>query len=138
MSASSSQEVLWIDQNAKLPESCIQCGMFTDKRVKTTYVETRLETVESDDEGNPWLGCLLFLLGPVGFVIGLLLAATNAARKGGTKTKNVSVKANLKVPQCLLCKSERKVEPVDGDLSRNHIAFQAHPRFIRAYQSLNS
>ena len=60
MQPNSSQNLVWVHKNAEFPEACMSCGMFTDVRITTKYIGTRMEEYEPTNAGSVGLGCLLF------------------------------------------------------------------------------
>lgn len=134
------QPLIWVSKEGVLPDVCIGCGMYTDRRILkkfTEKVETSV-TVESDSSASG-LGCLLMLLGPLGMLISLVMNMRNSSSKGKSKTKlkTITLKAKAKVPVCPLCESEDKARPLDADFANQTLAFVSNNNFIRQYNDLN-
>lgn len=134
------RSAIWLSKDAVLPDTCISCGMFTDQRVKVKHSHVTTKMVEDKGDGGSGLGCILFLLGPIGVLISLFLAlASFLQRKSGGKmvAKKKTVKFKMQVPQCVMCRSEKKATPQNSDVETGEIAFLAHKKFIQSYQVLN-
>jgi hypothetical protein len=134
------QPQIWIAKDAVLPDVCVGCGMYTDRRIVKKFVE-KVETpviAESAPDATG-LGCLLMLLGPVGMLISLFLNMRNNSSKGESKTKfkTITLKAKVKIPVCPLCDSEDKAKPVDANFAQQALAFTSNNNFIRQYDELN-
>lgn len=135
---SNNSQFVWVKRGAEFPNTCITCGMFTDRRVTVRFVGTRLEQYETSGDGSLGLGCILFLLGPLGLLIGLINSMSRGSRRHGEiREREVSVKRRIKIPQCDLCSSENKLTAVDGDCDEEIFAFDVHPRFAESYQRMN-
>lgn len=131
----SEKVVCWISTQAKLPDTCVVCGMFTDHRVNVTCVSKETEAYESEDSVSG-LGCLLTLLGPIGMFVNLILLLSSVGQDGSSmKTRTVKTKDRLSMPQCLLCTASGKVEPIDHDTAMGRVAFLVHPKFAEVMDS---
>jgi len=110
--------------------------MFTDQRITVKYATHQQQVVAKGDSGPLLLGCLLHLLGPIGWIIAMALHSKSDEQK--TALKSVKVKGKIQVPQCALCVSEQRAVPVDGEVRSGQYAFEVHPNFLRRYESANS
>ena len=132
---SDSLPLVWISKQHKLPETCITCGMFTDHHVAVKYTHNEQRTVSSGEATSKIaLGCLLHLLGPIGWIVAMMLAGDE---DHANAEKTVSVSGKIKVPQCRLCAGQNKVVAVDGNMTNGSFAFVAHPRFAERLHAVN-
>ena len=141
MSRQSKHESFWVSKAAIFPDTCICCGMFTDRRVTAKFSGVTTKMVEEKTDSPSGLGCLLFFLGPIGILLSIVMALASSAKKktttGSMIAKKTTVKMKMKVPQCPMCQSETKAAPTDGNVDSGELAFLAHNRFIQSYQALN-
>ena len=142
---SSGQSVVWISENAALPNVCIHCGMFADQHVKAKFVGVAHKTVEVKEgpsTGRQLMGCLLVFLGPIGLIISAVMALASQSSKNEDRpqftTQQVTTKRTVKVPQCGLCQTDKKVVPIDGNVDEGQYAFEAHRNFIQKYHELQN
>lgn len=139
MSSSGQQDhwpVVWIGPQDTLPNTCMTCGMFTDVRAKVTVAEQKTELVNApESSGLVALGCLTHFLGPIGWLITAIVAASqNDSQEMVAKTK--VTKHTLRVPQCRLCTGMKRVEAAEG--ARDGIgAFRVHPNFFDRFRAEN-
>ena len=138
MSHSNSQPEIWVAKNATLPDVCIGCGMYTDRRLTRKFT-TKVDTTVDADSGtaSAGLGCFLILLGPLGMLISLLMNMQKKNADGRTKIRTVTLKAKIKIPVCPMCESENKGMPIDADTGSQEFAFESNSNFIRQYEQLN-
>lgn len=120
--------LVWIGPGYPLPDTCISCGMFTDRRVRASLVHEHVRMVEpGSSNSDVALGCLLHLLGPVGWILSAILMHQGSKQEPVSRTTRT--RKTVRVPRCRLCHSTESVEPVrhraDGGL-----AFHVHPRFL--------
>jgi hypothetical protein len=110
--------------------------MFTDVRTRASVVETRTELVDApDSSGAVALGCLLHLLGPLGWLVGAILAA--GARNPQEKiAKTRTVKRKVPVSQCRLCSEMQPAESI-GTAGDGSVAFHVHPAFLERFLAAN-
>lgn len=139
MSSSGQQDhwpVVWIGPNDTLPNTCMTCGMFTDVRAKVTVAGQKTELVNAPDpSGLVALGCLLHFLGPIGWLITAIVAASRKdSREKVAKTK--VTKHTMRVPQCRLCTGMKRVESV-GSGGGGISAFHVHPNFFDRFRADN-
>ncbi|MDG2014606.1 MAG: hypothetical protein P8J33_13950 [Pirellulaceae bacterium] len=121
-------QVTWIDEIERLPNTCITCGMFTDRLVKTRAKQHHQKMVPASESNSMQaLGCLLHLLGPLGLIIDAILR--HGANGNKTIEKTVVSKSRVRVPCCPLCASQSLPEPEESDIAGGKYAFQTHPRF---------
>lgn len=133
-----SQPEFWVSKDATLPDVCIGCGMYTDRRVTrrfSTKVETTVDANSADQSTG--LGCLLMMMGPLGMLISLLMNMRSNSGKAGVKVKTINLKAKIKVPICPVCESENVGIPLDVDFHSQEFAFATNTDFIRQYERLN-
>lgn len=110
--------------------------MFTDVRAKVTVAEQKTELVNApESSGLVALGCLTHFLGPIGWLITAIVAASqNDSKEMVAKTK--VTKHTLRVPQCRLCTGMKRVEAAEG--ARDGIgAFRVHPKFFDRFRAEN-
>lgn len=121
---------IWIDSKLELPNVCCTCGMFTADRVKVKH----LATVETSGKAATIWGALHVLLhlfgGPIGWLFAL--GSFGGSDDEGNKIK----KFKIKIPQCVLCRSETKIEVVDSNPAESLYQFYVHPIFAQRYQAL--
>lgn len=99
--------------------------MFTDHRVKSKFVYSYQKTVPGGESGTKVaLGCLLHLLGPIGWILATIMNGGE-----GEVEKTVSKKASIRVPCCRLCAGQRVPEAIDGTPQESRFLFEVHPRF---------
>lgn len=128
-----SEYALWITKQDALPDVCIDCGAFSDRRVKVTGITTHKTWVTRDETGKTVLGCLCFLLGPIGWLINLV----GQTSKVEYRQKEVRIKKSINVPRCDFCRAESVRGDVELDLRSAGFAFYAHPRFKSEFERLN-
>ena len=111
--------------------------MFTDHRKVVRYAQQQTQVAPgSASTGMATLGCLLHLLGPVGWILALILHSGQNSDE--TTTKTVTVKSRVKVPLCRLCAGQEQPRPVDGDPVRERYAFEVHPRFAENLRTMRA
>ena len=92
------------------------------------FAEKKQKTVSTGEETTKVaLGCLLHLLGPVGWLLAAILHSGESRDNAGQKT--VKLKDKIKVPNCRLCNGQTKLDTVDGNAAAGQFAFEVHPRF---------
>ena len=126
-----SSEVVWIRKYDPLPNTCCDCGLYTDNRVTVKHVEIISQPGKSGDGCGPVLLAMVIhvALGPVGW----LLSALMHGDEPGT-TKLVKQKSKIKIPQCQLCNGMQPPQVVE---SRVHsFSFEVHPRFKQRFEEL--
>ncbi|MGI9519535.1 MAG: hypothetical protein ACR2NP_20960 [Pirellulaceae bacterium] len=134
-SGSESLPLVWVSKHHRLPQTCITCGMFTDQLVSVKYTHNEQRAVSSGEATSKIaLGCLLHLLGPIGWIVAMMLAGDDKQANGN---KTVSVSGKIKVPQCRMCAGQAKVKAVNGNMSNGSFAFEVHPRFAARLQAVN-
>ena len=121
-------QVTWIHESESLPNTCITCGMFTDRLVKARARQQHQKTVPASESNSMQaLGCLLHLLGPLGLIIDAILR--HGATGNKTIEKTVVSKSKVRVPCCRLCASQSTPQPTESDIALGKHAFESHPRF---------
>ncbi len=126
---------VWLHKRERLPDTCITCGMFTHHRVSAKAVEQqRRKVAASETNSKLALGCLLHLLGPMGWILAALLH--NGANETSMVEKTVTVRGTIKVPCCRLCAAQCLPTPEQARMAEGQFAFQAHPRFQERLQTL--
>ena len=119
--------VVWIRPGEQLPDTCVSCGMFTDIRTRATLLESQTRMVDAGTSSDAVaLGCLLHLLGPIGWIIAALLMHGQKDKKQVAKT--TTKKQSIRVPQCRLCRGVETIEPRQRR-ANGAFAFQVHPKF---------
>lgn len=110
--------------------------MFTDHKVRTSLVQQQQRVVAAGGANSQVvaLGCLLHLLGPVGWILAAILHGGDSKRESTQKT--VTVKAKMKVPCCRLCAGQGIPGPVDGNIQSGRFAFEVHPNFQQRLKTM--
>ena len=129
-----SRLLVWVTQHADLPDVCVSCGMFTDRRVTTKHVGEQRTMVESGGGSPAALGCLLMFLGPIGWLISLVI--NSKSQSPGLTTKVVKVRSKMKIPQCSLCYGQFPAAP--QEVAQGRFGFAAHRNFAARFHELNS
>lgn len=115
----------WINKPEDLPDICCVCGMHTDQRGKLKQEIYVHEQVPSGSMGSCLVSILLMMLGPLGWIIGLLKGRDRPEGRQIVTKKKFSYTLSL----CPICVSEYppKVEQVSADQQR--FLIHAHPKF---------
>ena len=121
-----SQQVVWVDDRKDMPNVCVSCGMFTDRRVKVKA------TAQAYSDGNgsittlpQLLGCLIgIFLGPLSALLTHWLFADDS--KGELK----DVKISAKIPQCIMCSGQRKAIALAATANPRRVLIPAHHAFV--------
>jgi hypothetical protein len=124
-------EVVWIRKFDPLPNTCCDCGLYTDNRVTVKHVDIISQQGNASDGCGPVLLAMVIhvALGPVGW---LLSALMHSDEPGATKL--VKQKSKIKIPQCTLCYGMRPPEVHDSKI--HSLSFQVHPRFKQRFEEL--
>ena len=127
----SRSEVIWLRKGDQMPDTCCTCGMFTVERVTVKHVELVTQ------EGKPDPGCLmilltlfLHLLGPLGWLVSVLISGSEDSE--GTST--VKKKSKVKISQCMMCQGVQAPEVVESNGAS--LAFLVHPNFKRGLEEV--
>ena len=104
--------------------------MFTADRIKIKHVAV----VKKSKKASTVWGILRVLLLLFGGPIGWLFALGSFGGEPDDDGNSVK-KIKIKIPQCILCRSETKVELTDAKPEHSQYQFYAHPIFIERYQS---
>lgn len=119
---------IWLHKHERFPNTCIDCGMFTDHLVTAKAIQQHQTKVAANESQTDLaVGCLLHLLGPVGWILAALLQGGSSP--GQTVEKTVTTRGSIKVPCCRLCAAQKLPKPLQAKISAGQFAFQAHPRF---------
>jgi hypothetical protein len=120
-------EYVWISPEDPMPDVCVCCGMFTDRRVPIKHVEfVQKPSDEAEGCGSVLLEVFLHLaLGPIGWLVSIMIHGKE--NQDGTRT--VKEKLKIKLAQCPLCQGEFSPEVFDSKLFPTRLMFQVHPRF---------
>lgn len=128
--------VVWVRSSDTMPDTCLTCGMFTDQRGRATLLEAQVKMVNAGGTpGSVAFGCLLHLLGPVGWIIGALLLHSQGEKQQVAKT--TTSKLSIRIPQCRLCRGVESLEPLQRSAA-GRFAFHAHPKFRQRFEEANA
>ena len=135
ISYDSQSEFIWIAPQDRMPDVCVHCGMFTDRRVA---VKHPVFVEKSKDESFGCVAVILVLvlhiaLGP----IGSLISAFSEGDDPESETRLVREKVKIKLPQCQLCRGSQPPEVVDVEHSPQRLMFLVHPQFKVRFQEQN-
>jgi hypothetical protein len=124
-------ELVWIEKYDPLPNTCCDCGLFTDHRVTVKHVDLISQSGSSSDGCGPVMLALVIhvALGPVGWLLSALMHGDETE-----KTKTVKQKSKIKIPQCHLCHGMKPPEVVESQISS--FSFHVHPRFKQRFEEL--
>ncbi len=108
--------------------------MFTDERVRTTLQQRDVRMVDpGSTAGDFAFGCLLSLLGPLGWIIAALMLHDQNRQKVPRAT---TTRQAMRVPQCRLCRATETLEPLPHPTS-GAFGFHAHPHFEQRFREAN-
>jgi hypothetical protein len=125
----------WILKHERLPDTCLSCGMFTDHRVTARAVQQQQRSVPvSETNSQLAMGCLLQLLGPVGWILAAILQSGRDSQAMTEKT--VTLRGKIRIPCCRLCSGQTAPQPVEADIPAGRYAFDAHFRFVERLRTL--
>lgn len=125
-------DVVWIVRSDTLPDTCCDCGCFTDHRVTVKHVDM----VSSGEHPGAGITTVLLTLvfhvalGPVGWLVSALLEG--GEDENGAKT--VKKKSKIKISQCRLCHGMQA--PIVVDSHASSLAFKVHPKFKQGIEEL--
>lgn len=124
-------EIIWIKKYDSLPNTCCDCGLYTDHRVTVKHVDIISQQGRSGDGCGPVLLALVIhvALGPVGWLLSALMNGEETE-----VTKSVKHKAKIKISQCQLCYGMKPPEVVESRLYS--FSFLVHPRFRQRFEEL--
>ena len=128
------QEVIWVSDQKEMPDVCVTCGMFSDRRVKVTAIgQAYHETSESIATLPQLLGCLIGLfLGPLSALLTHWLFS-DEKKGGGPK----DIKVTAKVPQCILCSGQSKAKALAATAEPKQVLIPAHHAFVDKWTELH-
>ena len=121
---------IWVDASHPLPDVCCTCGMFTADRIKIKHLALVKKSGKASAVWGNFRVLLLLFGGPIGWLFALGSFGGEADDDG-----NSVKKIKIKIPQCILCRSETRVELTDSKPEHSLYQFYAHPIFIERYQS---
>lgn len=122
-----SQQLVWVNDSRPMPNTCVTCGMFTDRRIK---LKGSAERQGKKEEGiTSWLqvlGCLAgIFLGSIYSLVAYLLFSGDSDGEGAH-----SVNVIVKVPQCNLCSALQKPKPLTASAEPKQLLIAAHQAFV--------
>ena len=122
-------DLLWVSEFEQMPDVCASCGLFTADRVK---VKTIVTTDKKTSGAMGLVHVLLFLFGgPLGWIFALASGDTDKESKSAVKVK-------IKMPQCILCRQQTKLEVVESRYDKRRYRFFVNPTFASRYRLINS
>ena len=119
-----------LSASQSMPDICISCGSYTDRRTRVKHTEKRLVKVR--DSRREDMGWMTLFLGPAALLLWKCVDFFTSKRK-----KVISRILRIRVPYCALCGCESPLSPVSVDLRRTRFRFLAHDRFIAELSRLN-
>ena len=134
MQHDSRSDVIWIGKYDQLPDTCCDCGSFTDNRVVVKHVDM-ITQAGQPSAGFPAFLLMLFVhvaLGPIGWLFSALI--DGGEDEEGNKV--VKQKSKIKVPQCHLCNGVQPPIVLESRISA--FAFRVHPKFKQGFESLRA
>lgn len=132
MQHDSRSDVVWIGKYDQLPDTCCDCGSFTDNRVVVKHVDIVTESGKTSTGFTAFV-LMLFVhvaLGPIGWLFSALM--DGGEDEEGNRT--VKQKSRIKLPQCQLCHGVQPPEVIESRVSS--FAFRVHPKFKQGLESL--
>lgn len=124
-------EIVWIKKYDPLPDTCCDCGLYTDNRVTVKHVDIVSQQGKSSDGCGPVLLTLIIhvALGPVGWLLSALMEGEDSG-----KIQTVKQKSKIKIPQCTLCHGMNSPQVIESKLYA--FSFHVHPRFKQRFEEL--
>lgn len=124
-------ELIWIRKYDQLPNTCCDCGLYTDNRVTVKHVDVVSQTVKSGEGcGATILSLVIGLaLGPVGWLVAAMMEGDDTE-----KQKPVKLKSKIKISQCPLCHGMNPPSVVESEI--HAFSFLVHPRFKQRFEEL--
>ena len=121
---------VWVDSSQPLPDVCCTCGMFTVDRIKIKHVAPVQRSAKRATAWGIFQVLLVLFGGPIGWLLALF--SSGGADEDGKTVKKIKIK----IPQCVLCRSETRVEIIESRPDHSLYQFYVHPIFAQRYQTM--